>query len=103
GNYKLRVTWTVNGVSSSLTQDTIAMGSSYVTFVLNINYALATLTGTLGALTTSAVGGGGGYGVAASGAAGVHGAAAFAGSHIELNQGGRQIARVQIQNNGRWT
>jgi hypothetical protein len=97
GNYKLRVTWTVNGVSSSLTQDTIAMGSFGVDFVLEINYALATLTGTLGAMTAASAGGGG-YGIAA-----VHGAAAFGSSHIELNQGGRQVARVSVLSNGRWT
>ena len=99
GNYKLKVTWTVNGVSSSLSQDNIARGSSDVDFTLNIDYALATLTGTLGALTTSAVdGGGNGHGVAA-----YNGVSSFAGSHIELYQTGRQVARVQVQPAGRWT
>jgi hypothetical protein len=85
-------------VSSSLTQDNIAMGSSSVDFVLEINYALATLTGTLGALTASSVAGGGGYGVSS-----YRGAAEFAGSHVELYQKGRQVAKVQVQSAGRWT
>ena len=97
GDYKLKVTWTVNGVSSSLWQDGIAMGSSGVDFVLEINYALATLTGTLATLTTNSVGGTSGLAVAAAGAP------AFASSHIELYQRGRQVAMARVQASGRWT
>ncbi|MBI4061549.1 MAG: fibronectin type III domain-containing protein, partial [Elusimicrobia bacterium] len=91
GSYKLRVTWTVNGFSSSLWQDGIAMGSSNVDFFLEINYALATLTGTLSTLTSSSFGGGGGLG------------AASVDSFVELYQQGRQVAKVKVQPSGRWT
>lgn len=90
GNYKLRVTWTVNGFSTSLWQDGIAMGSTNVDFFLNINYALATLTGTLSTLTTSSFGGGG------------LSAASAVESFIELHQNGRQVARTTVQPTGRW-
>lgn len=91
GNYKLRVTWTVNGFSTSLWQDGIAMGSTNVDFFLEINYALATLTGTLSTLTTSSFGGGG------------LSAASAVESFIELHQQGRQVARTTVQPTGRWT
>lgn len=91
GNYKLRVTWTVNGFSTSLWQDGIAMGSTNVDFFLEINYALATLTGTLSTLTTSSFGG-----VGLSAAAAVE-------SFVELHQQGRQVARTTVLPTGRWT
>lgn len=91
GNYKLRVTWTVNGFSTSLWQDGIAMGSTNVDFFLEINYALATLTGTLSTLTTSSFGGGG------------LSAAAAVESFVELHQQGRQVARTTVLPTGRWT
>jgi len=91
GNYKLRVTYTVNGFSSAVWQDGIAMGSTNVDFVLEINYALATLTGTLSTLTTNAFGGGG------------LSAAAAVDSFIELHQRGRQVARVTVPPGGRWS
>jgi len=90
GSYKLRVTWTVNGFSSSLWQDGIAMGSTNVDFVLEINYALATLTGTLGTLTSSSFGAGG------------LGTASASDSFIELFQQGRQVARTSVKPTGRW-
>ncbi len=90
GNYKLRVTWTVNGFSSSLWQDGIAMGSTNVDFYLNINYALATLTGTLSTLSASSFGGGG------------LSAAAAMGSFVELHQNGREVARATPDPSGRW-
>ncbi|MFI5361937.1 MAG: right-handed parallel beta-helix repeat-containing protein [Elusimicrobiota bacterium] len=102
GNYKIKVTWTVNGISSSLTQDGIPLGSAGVDFVLNINYSLATLTGSLGALTASAID----FAPAASGSLGVasyRGSAEYAGSHVELWQTGRQIAQVKVGGGGRWT
>jgi hypothetical protein len=98
GNYKLKVTWTVNGVSSSLWQDGIAMGSSGVDFVLEINYALATLTGTLSTLNTASAAGAGTLSVGA-----YRGAAGAAASHVELYQGGRQVALVSPKPTGRWT
>ncbi len=98
GNYKLKVTWTVNGVSSSLWQDGIAMGASGVDFVLEINYALATLTGTLGTLTTSSMGGARGLGVSS-----LQSAVSNSNSRIELYQRGRQVSMVQVQPSGRWT
>ena len=97
GNYKLKVTWTVNGVSSSLWQDGISMGASGVDFVLEINYALATLTGTLGTLTTASVGGGG------LGVSSLQSAVSNSNSRVELYQRGRQVSMVQVQPSGRWT
>ncbi len=93
GSYKLRVTWTVNGFSSSLWQDGITMGSTNVDFFLNIDYALATLTGTLSSLTASSFGG--------PSAAGL--GVASAESFIELHQQGRQVARTMVQPGGRWS
>ncbi|MEK7382105.1 MAG: T9SS type A sorting domain-containing protein [Elusimicrobiota bacterium] len=98
GSYKLKVTWTVNGISSSLWQDGIAMGSAGVDFTLEINYSLATLTGTLATLTTSSLGRNGGLVVSAPAFA-----AANSSSRVELFQGGRQVAQVAVKPSGRWS
>lgn len=95
GNYKVEASWTANGVTSSVWQDGIAMGSVNIDFSLDINYALATLTGTLGALTSS---GPAGLGVAGSGFR-----PSMEGSHVELHQGGREVARATADPTGRWT
>jgi hypothetical protein len=95
GNYKIEASWTANGITSSAWIDGIPMGSVNIDFSLDINYALATLTGTLGALSSS---GQAGLGVAGSG----HRPSA-AGSHVELFQGGREVARVNPDPTGRWT
>ena len=63
------------------------MGSSGVDFTLEINYSLATLTGTLATLTTSSLGS----------------AAANSSSRVELFQGGRQVAQAAVKPNGRWS
>lgn len=95
GSYKLKATWTANGVASSVWQDHIPMGSVGVDFALEINYALATLTGDLGTLTTASAGGGG------------HAPAAYrsggaTASRVELFQQGRQVAQVPVPPSGRW-
>lgn len=95
GNYKIEASWTANGITSSAWIDGIAMGSFNIDFSLDINYALATLTGTLGALSSS--------GQAGLGIAGAGYRPSAAGSRIELFQGGREVARVSPDPTGRWT
>lgn len=95
GNYKVEASWTANGITSSVWIDGIPMGSVNIDFVLNINYALATLTGTLGALSSQ---GTAGLGVAGSGYR-----PSAEGSHVELHQRGVEVARVTPDPTGRWT
>jgi hypothetical protein len=95
GAYKLQATWTVNGVTSSVWQDSIPMGTVGVDYSLEINYALATLTGSLATLTTSAARTGFTAAALARPAAG--------GSFIEVAQRGRTITKVGVQPSGRWT
>lgn len=95
GDYKIEASWTANGITTSVSIDGVAMGSVNVDFSLDINYALATLTGTLGALTAS---GYSGLGVAGSGYR-----PSAEGSRVELYQSGREVARVASDPTGRWT
>lgn len=95
GNYKVEASWTANGITSSVWIDGIPMGSVNIDFVLNINYALATLTGTLGALSSQ---GQAGLGVAGSGYR-----PSAEGSHVELHQRGVEVARVSPDPTGRWS
>lgn len=95
GAYKLQATWTVNGVTSSVWQDSIPMGTVGVDYSLEINYALATLTGSLATLTTSAARTGFTAAALARPASG--------GSFVEVAQRGRTITKVGVQPSGRWT
>ncbi|MDX6771020.1 MAG: right-handed parallel beta-helix repeat-containing protein [Elusimicrobiota bacterium] len=95
GNYKIEASWTANGITSSVWIDAIPMGSVNIDFSLDINYALATLTGTLGALSYS---GQAGLGVAGSGYR-----PSTAGSRVELYQNGREVSRAGVDPTGRWT
>ncbi len=101
GVYKLQATWTANGITSSVWQDNIAVGSVNVDFVLNVNYTLSTLTGTLHTLTVSKSGGfsPSRYAPASS----IITAQDFAKSHVELYVEGRKAAEVAVAPNGRWT
>ncbi len=94
GNYKVEASWTANGITSSVWIDAIPMGSVNIDFSLDINYALATLTGTLGALSSGPAG----LGVSGSGYR-----PSAAGSHVELFQGGREVSRAAVGPTGRWT
>lgn len=92
GTYKVQASWTANGITSSVWQDGIAMGSGNVDFVLEINYALATLTGSLSSLTAAS----------RTGPLSV-GLGGFAGSYVELHARGRRVASVPVGGSGRWT
>jgi len=97
GTYKLQATWTVNGVTSSVWQDNISMGTVGVDFSLGINYSLATLTGSLASLTTSAAR------TATTPQALLRPQGGAGSSFIEVVQRGRTITSVGVPPSGRWT
>ncbi len=96
GTYKLEATWTVDGVTSSVWQDSISMGTVNVDFSLNINYALATLTGTLATLTTPA------SRVATTAQSLLRPRTTGGVSFVEVAQRGRTVSRVGVPPSGRW-
>lgn len=96
GTYKLQARWTVNGVTSSVWQDGIPMGTVGVDFSLNISYALATLTGSLASLTTSAAR------TATTPQALLRPRSGGSSSYIEVAQGGKTITSVGVPPSGRW-
>ncbi|MEK9144446.1 MAG: hypothetical protein AAB339_02410, partial [Elusimicrobiota bacterium] len=53
GSYKVQASWTAGDITSSVWLDGIPVGSYDVDFVLQINYTLSTLTGTLQSLAVS--------------------------------------------------
>jgi len=93
GSYRVRATWTVGEVKSSVELETVAMGSYDVDFMLEIGYTLATLTGSVYVMPTPASRAR--FAAAAS-------AKACAGSFVELFVGGRRALSVPVAPNGRW-
>jgi hypothetical protein len=93
GTYRVQATWTAGDVTSAVWQDGIGVGSVNVDFVLQINYTLATLTGSLQSVGAAAPAG---FGTRAA-------AGAFADSRVELYARGRQALSVPVSPSGRWT
>ncbi|MEK7743435.1 MAG: hypothetical protein AAB578_03530, partial [Elusimicrobiota bacterium] len=119
GNYKVQASWTAGDITSSVWLDGIPVGSYDIDFVLQINYTLSTLTGTLQSLAVSSARAGmsraSAAGLSAAETAraedGRRAAAAFAAraqsdhyatSTVELYQGGRKAVSVPVSPSGRW-
>ncbi len=111
GSYKVQASWTAGDITSSVWLDGIPVGSYDIDFVLQINYTLSTLTGTLQSLSVAgargAVGSDKGHGVraAASGAAAFLARAQsdhYSTSTVELYQGGKKAVSVAVAPSGRW-
>ncbi|MBI3300222.1 MAG: VCBS repeat-containing protein [Elusimicrobia bacterium] len=95
GVYKVEATWTAGEVASSVWIDNVTMGAVNVDFVLEINYTLSTLTGTLASLSAQS-----------SGPAGFLARAAgndYRDSRVELLRGGAQVAAARPDPTGRWS
>jgi hypothetical protein len=100
--YRVQATWSVDGVGNSVSIDSIPVDATNLDFVLQLNYTLATLQGTLQTLSTP-------QGTQA--ALGVGTRAAFFDpkaipnqtvARVELFQGNRQVAMVPVPNGGHW-
>ncbi len=100
GPFRVEASWSADGITSSVWQDNIQQGTSNVEFVLNLNYTLSSLTGTLGALTV------------ASRQPGVHavplgapsdGGAGYGDAKVELFSRGQRAVEVGVNPLGRWT
>jgi len=92
GKYRLEATWSAEDMVSSVWQDSIEPGSTGVDFVLNLNYALGTLAGSLLAMGDSSPLGFGAMALDRD----------FTGSRVELHQRGRQVAVAGVDPLGRW-
>ncbi|MBI4422789.1 MAG: hypothetical protein HY554_03630, partial [Elusimicrobia bacterium] len=99
GDVRVEATWSAGGIASSVWQDNIPVGSSGIDFVLEINYTLSTLTGSLQGLASPAyLSGAGAARVAEAG-----GTNSFAENKIELFARGRRALAVGVDPAGRWT
>jgi len=84
GVYRIQVTWTAEGISSSVSKDLIPVGYADTDFTLSVGYALASVSGTL----------------SASGRGRRTSSSVSAVSVVELYQNGRRIASVGVQPDG---
>ncbi len=91
GAYKLTASWTVNDITSAVSKDGIATGTTGNAFTLETNYTLASISGQIQAFVGSPTGSGGRYLAAAPGAGS---------GRIELYQNGRRIASVPTKADG---
>ncbi|MBI5594896.1 MAG: hypothetical protein HY928_02280 [Elusimicrobia bacterium] len=95
GAFKVQATWTAGDITSSVWLDGIAQGSVNVDFILQINYTLATLTGTIGSQAAQAASPAGFLARAAEDG--------FRQSRVELLRNGRSIVETTPDPTGRWT
>jgi hypothetical protein len=92
GEYRLEATWSAEDMVSSVWQDSIEPGSTGVDFVLNLDYALGTLAGSLLAMGDNSPMSFGTQALSRD----------FSGSRVELHQRGRQVAAAGVDPLGRW-
>ncbi|MBI5201173.1 MAG: T9SS type A sorting domain-containing protein, partial [Elusimicrobia bacterium] len=100
GTFRVEASWSADGITSSVWQDNIQQGTSNVEFVLNLNYTLSSLTGTLGALTVASSGRGAN---AAPAFRPRDGSANYDDAKVELFTNGRRAVEVGVNPLGRWT
>lgn len=102
GTFRVQATWSADGVGNSVSIDSVPVDAVNMDFVLQLNYALATLQGTLQTLSSShgsgsvlSVGKGAAFfDPKAVPAAGV--------ARVELFQADRQVGMVPIPASGHW-
>lgn len=95
GVYRVQASWTAGEVTSSVWLDNIAVGSYGLQFVLEVNYTLSSLTGTLASLSAQSAAPSGFLTRASDGD--------FQESRVQLLRGGNQVAEVKPDPTGRWT
>ncbi|MDE2293366.1 MAG: T9SS type A sorting domain-containing protein, partial [Elusimicrobia bacterium] len=95
GLFRVQATWTAGDITSSVWLDNVKVGTVGVDFVLQIDYTLSTLTGTLATLSTA--------GAAPAGFMVRAAQDGFTQSRVELLQGGTVVAKVRPDPTGRWT
>ncbi|MFH2203946.1 MAG: right-handed parallel beta-helix repeat-containing protein [Elusimicrobiota bacterium] len=93
-NYRVEATWEANEIISSVWLDGIPVGTTLIDFVLEINYTLSTMQGSLNALS---------MGAASSNFAAAAADNNFGTSRVELFQRGKVVAQTGIQPTGRWS
>ena len=95
GVFRVQATWTAGEVTSSVWLDNIAVGSYGVDFMLEINYTLSTLTGTLASLSAQSASPAGFMVRAADDN--------YRDARVELMRSGATVAQVRPDPTGRWT
>ncbi|TBR21280.1 T9SS type A sorting domain-containing protein [bacterium] len=95
GAFKVQASWTADDVTSSVWLDGVAVGSYDVDFMLEINYTLSTLTGTLASLSAQSAHPAGFLVRAAEGG--------FSDARVDLLRRGFPVAQVRPDPTGRWS